>query len=273
MSSTLILKPDSKLMNSINNKFTNNNNNFLNNFKKVNKSKFSENIIEQDNNDDKHDSFNTILNIINYNYNITIKELELFKELYYKLYEINNEIEFDIISKLRITIKFNNLILFMYSKIKNILNPYYNNKIKLYLNIIDEDDKDDKDDIEYNKFLFNLEKINNYIDFSILGLKKNGKRKDNNIKYNKYKKNNDNKIKNISQTKFSKYLLQKDNTKNLKQTKFLKTNKTTFSENLPKQQIDNYSNHYDDNNNDNDNNNYNNNYDNYDYDEFEEIPL
>lgn len=139
---------------------------------------------------------NMIATIMNY-YELTDEELDIFKALYVKLYENDKDIECEITEKINDNTTIFNLILYMYSKIKTSISLNYLEKIKNYLNIdvdiksIKEPDNDDISDKKYEKYMYNLSKLNHYVDFSLLGIniysnrnKKYKNKKEDNIEIN-----------------------------------------------------------------------------------------
>lgn len=114
---------------------------------------------------------NMISTIINY-YDITNEELDIFKELYVKLYERDKDIECEITEKINDNTTIYDLILYMFSKTKIIINSDYQTKIKKYLNIEEEETttQEDISDKQYEKYMYNISKLNHHIDFSLLGV-------------------------------------------------------------------------------------------------------
>lgn len=154
--SKLSLKPESKLLQSVKS------NQFYEPIKKQKKTLVT----------------NMISTVLNH-YDITDEELDIFKELYVKLYEKDNDIECEMSEKINNNTRIYDLILYMFSKTKTNITSLYQNKTKNYLNIEEEtttsgedNREDNKDDIsikQYEKYMYNLSKLNHHIDFTVLG--------------------------------------------------------------------------------------------------------
>ena len=128
-------------------------------------------------------------------YEVNSIDIKYFKNLYYYLTDTENK---DVKYMISTDITFNDLIIHIFSKVKNRLPEKLKYDIEMYLQNIEEcSDYSNKDYIskDYNKHLYDMQRIYDNLDINILGndsLVSNSNTNFNTINNNKWNNNNKN---------------------------------------------------------------------------------